>query len=531
MKESISNLDAHESRVKKSLTNAKVNLVFYFLVLILSFFSRRIFLENLTADFIGFTGTLQNLLGFLNLAELGIASAIGYVLYQPIYNGDKDKIIEIISVFGYLYQRVGYIILFAGLVLACFLPFIFHDTTIDTYIIFIAFFSYLISSLISYFANYKQTLLAADQKNYIVTAYFQTASILKICIQMAVAYYMQSWFWWLFINLLFAVLHSVILNWKINNVYPWLKSDKKQGGKLLHKYSEIKTYTKQLFLHKIAGFIQFQTNPFIIYAYTSLAMVAAYGNYMMIINNLLNFVNKFLGSTEAAIGNLVASHDVGKIIKVFRELTSLRYFIAGLEVFGIFTFSRAFITVWVGSEFVLSQPTLIILLIYIFLMQTRGTNDQFIYAYGLFSDVWAAIAEMAISLGDALFLGYVFGLPGVISGGVIGMLIIVYLWKPYYLCHNGLKISIWYYWRVIGTLLALIAISIVLSYFIYSKMFGDEPTNFIILFVQALILSVVYSIISFALFYIFDSGTRDFVKRFWFQIVKNKRKAECNEYA
>ena len=55
---------AEESRVKKSLLNARVNLIFYFLTLILSFFSRKIFLDCLGADFVGLTTTLQNLLGF-----------------------------------------------------------------------------------------------------------------------------------------------------------------------------------------------------------------------------------------------------------------------------------------------------------------------------------------------------------------------------------------------------------------------------------------------------------------------------------
>ena len=64
---------SQESRVRKSLLNARVNLIFYFLTLALSFFSRKIFLDTLGADFVGLTGTLQNLLGFLNLAELGIA--------------------------------------------------------------------------------------------------------------------------------------------------------------------------------------------------------------------------------------------------------------------------------------------------------------------------------------------------------------------------------------------------------------------------------------------------------------------------
>ena len=114
-----------ESRVKKTLLNARVNLIFYFLTLALSFFSRKIFLDTLGADFVGLTGTLQNLLGFLNLAELGVGSAIGYLLYKPLYDHDQNKINEIISVMGYLYRWIGLIILAAGILLSFFLPLIF----------------------------------------------------------------------------------------------------------------------------------------------------------------------------------------------------------------------------------------------------------------------------------------------------------------------------------------------------------------------------------------------------------------------
>ena len=54
-----------ESRLKKSYLNARVNVLFYFITLFISFFSRKIFLDMLGADFVGLMGTLQNLLGFL----------------------------------------------------------------------------------------------------------------------------------------------------------------------------------------------------------------------------------------------------------------------------------------------------------------------------------------------------------------------------------------------------------------------------------------------------------------------------------
>ena len=117
-------------------------------------------------------------------------------------------------------------------------------------IIFFAYFSFLASSLIGYFANYKQTFLGADQKNYVVTAYFQTATIIKTLIQMASAYYTGSYYLWVVIELTFGVIYSFILNWKINQVYPWLHSEVRLGKKLFKKYPEVMKYTKQLFCAK-----------------------------------------------------------------------------------------------------------------------------------------------------------------------------------------------------------------------------------------------------------------------------------------
>ena len=119
-----------ESRLHKSYLNARVNVFFYLVTLFISFFSRKIFLEKLGADFVGLTSTMQNLLGFLNLAELGIGASIGYVLYKPIFDGNRDRIKEIVSVLAYLYRNVGLLILGAGLLLTCFLPYIFADAGI-----------------------------------------------------------------------------------------------------------------------------------------------------------------------------------------------------------------------------------------------------------------------------------------------------------------------------------------------------------------------------------------------------------------
>lgn len=508
-----------ESRVKKSLLNARVNLIFYFLTLVLSFFSRKIFLDTLGADFVGLTGTLQNLLGFLNLAELGIGSAIGYVLYKPLFEHDEGKINEIISVFGYLYRWIGFIILGAGLVLACFLPLIFPNTQFEMGIIFFAYFSFLASSLIGYFANYKQTLLGADQKNYVVTAYFQTATIIKTLIQMASAYYTGSYYLWVVIELTFGVIYSFILNWKINQVYPWLRSEVRLGKQLFKKYPEVMKYTKQLFVHRIGAFTQFQMTPILTYAFVSLQTVAYYGNYTIITDKLNLLISNFLNSTGAGVGNLIAEGNRKKIHRVYWELMAIRFWIGEIIVSTTSLLLPAFISLWLGSEYILSDLVLYMLLLIFFINVIRGATEQFLYGYGLFSDIWAPLIESSIFIVVAVFCGHFWGLEGILLGNIVSLISIVCIWKPYFLYSKGFRLNLISYWKNWIKYLFIMAVSFFLSKFLLGYIIDLQKIfiNWCYWITYAIIIVIFNMVISFLLLWVGTQGMRDFVVR-----VRNK---------
>src|SRR5882762_2875172 len=175
-------MDISISRVQKSLLNARVNALFYMAALTLSYFSRRIFLQSLGSQFVGFTGTVGNFLGFLNLAEMGTAMAVSFALYKPLLEKDTNGIAAIVSLTGYLYRRIGLIMTAAGVLLSLFLPLIFPHPGFPLHVIYFAWYAFLISSLLSYYLNYGQVLLDADQRNYIVTAWLQTTTIVKVVV-------------------------------------------------------------------------------------------------------------------------------------------------------------------------------------------------------------------------------------------------------------------------------------------------------------------------------------------------------------
>ncbi len=503
-----------ESRLQKSILNARVNLFFYFIILALSFFSRKIFLDCLGADFVGLTSTIGNLLSFLNLAELGVGSAIGYVLYKPIYENNQNEINELISVFGYIYRKIGLIILAIGLVLACFIPLIFAKTSFHLSIIYFAYFSFLASSLISYFINYKETLLGADQKNYVIVGYLQTSNVIKSLIQMYVAYHTKNYYYWITIELSFGILFSLILNKKIDQTYPWLSTNIKKGKVLFKQYPEVMKYTKQLFVHKIGAFVLSQTSPFLIFAFSSLKSVAFYSNYTIITDKLSGLINNILGSTGAGVGSLIAEGDEKKIRQVFWELTSIRYFVAGIFIFSLYYLIDPFISLWLGSSYIMDKSILILILANSFIMQTRGTIDQYLYGYGLFNDVWAPLTEATLNLSIAIICGHFWGIEGVLMGPLISMTLIICIWKPCFLYSNGFKISSWSYWLTLSKYFLIITSAWVLSRIIFKSIITINPASSYKLWIlYALIITFIYSIISFIMMYAFTQGIRDFSYR------------------
>ena len=500
-----------ESRVKKTLLNARVNLIFYFLTLLLSFFSRKIFLDCLGSDFIGLTGTLQNLLGFLNLAELGIGSAIGYLLYKPLFDHDEEKINEIISVMGYLYRWIGFVILGGGCVLACFLPLIFpdRDAHLTLPLIYCAYFAFLGSSLIGYFINYRQNLLGADQRNYVVTAYFQTSNLVKTILQMSLAYYTRNLFLWVGIEFSFGILYSFILNWKINQTYPWLRADVRLGRQLFKKYPEVMVKTKQLFAHRIGGFFQFQSIPFLIYTFSSLTSVAYYQNYTIVTRGVGGVISNLLTGIGASVGNLVAEGNKEKIMSVFGELQSLRFFLGGLIVVPTYLLINSFITVWLGKEYLLPDITLVLILIPVLINNIRAVLDDFNFAYGLFWDIWAPLAECCILLAVRIPIGYFFGLDGVLCGPVASLFVIMVFWKPFLLFRWGFQQNPIIYWAMYLKNLCCILIPGYMTHLVFSLVGQNEMENFFDWTLFALPLSLTYSILSYIAFLAFTNGMKN----------------------
>ena len=502
-------------RTIKTLKNAQAALILSAIGFVVSFFFRKIFINTLGADLLGLNTTAYNLLEFINLAELGIGTAIAFSLYKPLAENDTNTINEIVSVQGRLYRYIAYIVLASSAVLMFFFPWIFKDITFPMSYTYATFIVLLISSLLGYFVNYKQIVLSANQENYKITYSYNLIIVLKQLAQLLAIYFLNNpYLWWLFLEVLFAIIASVILNIVIKRSCPYLKTSIKLGKQVSNKYPHIIKKTKQLFVHRIAGFVLLRAQPLIIFAYTSLSIVAYYGNYLLIINGL-NIIIRSLSNGEAAsVGNLISNSKQNRILAIFEELFTLRFWITSSLALTAYFLATPFIEIWIGGEYLLNNITLILMLTTFFMMGIRSTVDNYISAYGLFHDIWAPITEAIINLSLSILLGSLYGINGVLSGAIISLIIIIMGWKPYFLFKYGLKESYFTYLKIFSThlisLLCFIMLIKVLKIDFYYHLLDNDTINFIL---NGIIVLSTISIALGLLFLLTTKGMRNLLLR------------------
>lgn len=146
---------------------------------------------------------------------------------------------------------------------------------------------------------------------------------------------------------------------------------------------------------------------------------------------------------------------------------------------------------------------------------TRGATDQFLYGYGLFYDTWAPVAESVIFIVVAIIGGHIWGLSGVLLGGIVSSALIIGIWKPYFLFSKGFELSVWHYWRrilyyIILTIFSFFVVDFIVSLFIDSSYSLEGWGNWIL---YSVVITGSFSLFYFGLLYIGTKEMRTFLNR------------------
>jgi O-antigen/teichoic acid export membrane protein len=298
-----------------------------------------------------------------------------------------------------------------------------------------------------YIFNYRQLLVSANQRQYLVHSYFQTISLLQSLTQIVLALLFRNLYVWVVVGLVYTVIGCILFNRRINREYPWLKIDLKAGRQNLKRYPEVLKKTRQIFVQRINDFVLNRCDAIFVGWFVSVTQVAFYGNYTMIIYKLIFLVNILSDGLRAGVGNLLAEGNEQNTMKVFWELVAVRFFIMGGVIFSLLLGIQGFITCWLGAQYQLSTLIVYLLVLHLFFYLQDAAVLIFINGAGLYQDVWATWTSFIITISVTLLLGPHLGIAGILIGKISSLLVINVFWKPYFLFSQGFHKSVWVFWR------------------------------------------------------------------------------------
>ena len=500
-------------RVHRSVMNIKVGMLFYLLSLPLAFFSRKVFLDCLGTEFIGLTNMLMNIMNYLSVAELGIGLSISYFLYKPLQEDNHEKINEVMSMLAYLYRCIGFFIGGVGLIISIFFPWWFGNLGTGLFLVYFAFYSFLASSMTGYIFNYKNILVGANQKQYLVNAVFQSIAIAQSVVQIILAYYYRNLYLWVIVGFVFTIIGVIIFNYRIRQLYPWLRINLAEGRKNLKKYPDVLKKTRQILARKIKDLILYRSDDVFVGSFVSVTAVAFYSNYTMITYKLIYLLNILSDGFSAGIGNLLAEGNEKNIMKVFWELTAFRFLIIGIVIFSLIMFFQPFITCWLGAEYRLDDSIIYLLILHIFIFQQSILVYKFIESAGLFGDVWMSWLELVVNLAVTFLLAPYYGIAGILLGKIISLFGVNFFWKPYYLFSQGFHKSVWFFWKGMTAFYSSIVLFSVCSWMLRHFVIEKYADSLLTLVIYGTITAIPLFAAYFLFLFQFTKGMKYFAAR------------------
>lgn len=485
-------------RIDNSIKNIYISILSQVVIVVLGFFSRKVFLDNLGSEYLGINGLLTNILSMLSLVEGGIGTSIIYNLYKPLAENDIEKTTALVQLYKKLYGILAIVIFILSMIMYMFLgTFIKDGTTVQS--VGVVYFIFVIKNIVSYLNAHKWSLINADQKGYIIAKYNLIFNVVTTISKIVVLQVTKNYILFLLMELLIFIVQNIYNGKIVNDRYPYINTKKKCKVDEKTKDNLI-TNVKAIFLHNIGSYCVFGTDNLLISSFVGLTTVGLYSNYTMITTQLSTLLTPVIDGIGASVGNLIATESKEKSYQVFNVTYLINFWIYSFGVIFLYNLLEPFISWWLGEGLLLDNLSFTFILINFYLTGLRSTVNIFKSKAGIFTnDKYIPLVESAINLVSSIIFIRYFGLTGIFMGTTISTISIP-IWTQSKLVYNKIfNKSVFEYFKKYVLYILLTLVTGFITTFICNTMVNG--TSFMSLVAKGIICIAIVNLIYLLIFY------------------------------
>ena len=506
-------------------TNAKKtiisSLIIKVVLIFIPFLMRTLVIYSLGKLYLGLGSLFTSILNALNLAELGVGSALVYAMYKPVSEDNKELINALLNVYKKTYLIIGVIVSVIGLAITPFLHFFIkgdYPADINIYAVFLIQLASIVCGY--FFMAYRGSVLMAYQRMDLINYITLGIEVFSCLLQTFFLLVIRNYYLYIGVLIIKALLLNVIVSLVVHKMFPSIKAEGKIDEPV--KKMVIKK-TGALMGHKLGSVVINSLDNILISMFIGLEIVALYNNYFYIITALSGLFLALIGGLYSIIGNYCITKTKEEIVSLFN---TIHYCFSGIVCFCcvcLLNMFQPFINLWVGEDYLLLLSSVCLFSAYFFTMRIRTAAILFKDSYGLWEkDVLKPYIQIVIDLTIDIILLNTIGINGAIISTIVCMIFAfiyegIVLFKYCFECNPK-----WYFIKTVYYLL-ICAFSCVGS-FLLCLAIADVGNNFITL----LVCFAISSVTSIGVFLCFTCWMPEFKNAF--KLLFNRRNSNGKSF-
>ena len=480
--------------------NAKRNIVFGMLLKIyqtaIPFLMRTVMIYTLGVNYLGLNSLFASILQVLNLAELGIGSAMVFSMYESIAKNDTCTICALMNLYKKYYRIIGALILTIGILIMPFIPKLIKSQVPNDINIYIIYLLNLVITVLSYWLfSYKHSILYAHQRVDISSKILLITDTLTYVFQYAVLMLFHNYYFYLIVMIITQVINNIVTAYCAQRMYPEYVAKGKLETKTIE---DINHRIKDLFTSKLGFVIVNSVDSIVISKFLGLTVLAIYQNYFYIITAIIGFVNIIFSSCTAGVGNSIILEKEEKNYNDLELFTFIISWIAGFCTVCFLCLFQPFMKIWVGEKLMLDFSVVILFCIYFFVYEINQLLNLYKDASGMWhEDRFRPLVTAIVNLVLNLLMVKVLGIYGIILSTVVSTLMVGMPWLLYNLftvLFN--KRNLILYVKHIFSYICIVILSCIVTFFVCSFFsFGDITTLLVRMFFCCIIPNFIYLVV------------------------------------
>ena len=400
--------------------------------IVVPFLMRTIMIYFMGVQYLGLNSLFTSVLQVLNLAELGVGSAMVYSMYKPVAEHDNNTICALMGLYRKYYRIIGMVVLAAGCVIIPFVPHLIKSDVPEGINIYVLYVMNLLATVFTYWLYaYKNSILQAYQRNDIVSKVTIITDTIKYILQIFTIVFLKNYYMYVLVLILLQIASNIITAAVVTRMYPEYRC---KGSLPKEEVAQINSRIRDLFTSKIGAVIVNSADTVVISAFLGLTVLAIYQNYFFIISSVIAFIAVVFNSCTAGIGNSIIVETKEKNYNDFKKFTFLIAWIAGFCTVCIVCLMQPFMNIWMnGNEkLMLGMSEVVCFCIYFFVYEIQQLLLTYKDAAGMWhEDKYRPLVTALTNLALNIIMVQFFGLYGVLLSTVISIIFIGMPWLFY----------------------------------------------------------------------------------------------------